>query len=79
MSRSPMYKRFPCFAAFEEPTPSYKQDASSSSTYGVFVIQYKDEMDTVLGGQADSLKTLYVACVTAGCENVEEVLGINVP
>lgn len=67
------------FYRIAQPTPSYKQDASSSSTYGVFVIQYKDEMDTVLGGQADSLKTLYVACVTAGCENVEEVLGINVP
>lgn len=62
-----------------EPVPSYKQDGSTASTYGVFVIQYKDEMDTVLGGQADSLKTLYVACVTAGCEDVEEVLGINVP
>lgn len=67
------------FYRIAQPTPSYKQDASSSSTYGVFVIQYKDEMDTVLGGQADSLKTLYVACVTAGCENIEEVLGINVP
>ena len=61
-----------------QPLPSYKADASSSSTYGIFVIQYKDEMDTALGGQADSIKTLYIACVAAGVAGLATVTGISV-
>ena len=56
------------------PTPSYKKDAASASTYGIYTIVYKDKMDTALGGQSDSLKTLYVACVAAGVAGVTTAL-----
>jgi hypothetical protein len=58
-----------------QPTPSYHQDGATASTYSVWTIQYKDAMDTPLGGKADSYKTLYVACVTAGKTNVGTALG----
>jgi hypothetical protein len=59
------------------PDPSYHQDAASASTYGIFKIDFPHAMDTALGGQANSPKTLYVACVAAGVANVGTALGIS--
>jgi len=52
------------------PPNPYASDVTAGDTYSIFTIQYKDEMDTALGGQADSLKTLYVAAETAVAADV---------
>lgn len=44
------------------PQPTFRSEASSSKTYALINIEFRDEMTTEIGGQADSLKQLYIAC-----------------
>lgn len=44
------------------PQPTFRSEVSSSKTYALLTIEYVDNFSTELGGQADSLKQLYVAC-----------------
>jgi len=44
------------------PQPTFRTEVSSSKTYALINIEFRDEMTTELGGQADSLKQLYIAC-----------------
>lgn len=44
------------------PQPTFRSEVSSSKTYALLTIEYVDNFSTELGGQADSLKQLYIAC-----------------
>ena len=50
------------FYRAQVPYPTFRSDASTSSTYGQIVIKFRDRLVTTLGNQEDSLKTLYIAC-----------------
>jgi len=44
------------------PQPTFRTEVSSSKTYAIVTIEYEGEMTTELGGQANSLKQLILAC-----------------
>lgn len=44
------------------PQPTFRTEVSSAKTYALITIEYEGEMTTELGGQANSLKQLIIAC-----------------
>jgi len=44
------------------PQPTFRTEVVADRTYAIIVIEFAHEMTTDLGGQADSLKQLYIAC-----------------
>lgn len=44
------------------PQPTFRTEVSSSKTYAIVTIEYVDNFTTELGGQANSLKQLILAC-----------------
>jgi hypothetical protein len=44
------------------PQPTFRTEVSSAKTYAVITIEFEHAMTTEMGGQANSLKQLYIAC-----------------
>jgi len=54
------------------PQPTFRSEVTTSGQYAVVTILFEDEMTTELGGQANSLKQLYLACVKGDVGNYKD-------
>lgn len=51
------------FYRAQVPYPTFRAEAASGSTYAIISIEFEDNMNTTIGGVANSYKQLYIACV----------------